>query len=149
MAKPNYRFMKNEELESHLKSREIPIPMGEQGMNRSEAILALTESDDKMIMEAIDEKQAKELAEAVAESEDTVVITFHNQEGTNDSPYVFLGHNGKSFYLPREKELTIPRYLLGVIEDAIEPALSQRTDDKGDIVTVQRNVPRFVYTVKR
>lgn len=76
-----------------------------------------------------------------------VSVIFHSL-GEQDIPYVFVGHNGACFYLPKEQEIEIPAYLLeSCIKDAVEDRLIPETGAAGQIKYITRRVQRFPYTV--
>lgn len=81
--------------------------------------------------------EAVEAVEAVKEK--PVVkkrIIIHNQEGVNSSEYVKVQHNGTMYTIPRDVEVEVPEYVVGVLADAV------MTDTKTD-----RNFRRFPFTV--
>jgi len=76
-------------------------------------------------------------------------VIFHNT-GENDMPYVFVGHNGTSFYIPKEVEVDVPDYILqSCIKDAIEDRLYPQQNMDGSITWRVKRVQRFPYTIVR
>ena len=74
-------------------------------------------------------------------------VIFHNTM-ENDMPYIFVGHNGKGYYIPRETEVDVPDYILGsCIRDAIEERLIPVQQMNGDIVWTKKKIQRFPYSI--
>ena len=74
-------------------------------------------------------------------------VIFHNTM-ENDMPYIFVGHNGKGYYIPREQEVDVPDYILAsCIKDAIEERLIPVQQMNGDILWTQKKIKRFPYSI--
>jgi len=72
---------------------------------------------------------------------------FHNTQ-ENAMPYIFVGHNGKGYYIPKETEVDVPDYILdSCIKDAIEERLFPEQQMNGDIQWKKRKLQRFPYTI--
>lgn len=115
---------------------ELNIPF--DGKSRKEAIAKIQAARGE-IVEPKDEKKGMR-------KEDFVVVIFHNKD-EQDLPFVFVGLNGKSWYLPKEKEILIPKVLLGVINDAVETKFVQKKAPDGRPYLEERKVHRFPYTI--
>ncbi|MHC4757105.1 MAG: hypothetical protein ACYTE8_00450 [Planctomycetota bacterium] len=73
-------------------------------------------------------------------------VIFHSQ-GEQDIPYVFVGHNGRGFYIPKEIEVEVPYYILNsCIKDAVEDRLFPATMQDGSIEWKTRRVQRYPYS---
>jgi hypothetical protein len=73
-------------------------------------------------------------------------VIFHSI-GEQDMPYVFVGHNGKGFYIPKEVEVDVPVYILNsCIKDAVEDRLFPSTQYDGTIEWKSRRVQRYPYS---
>lgn len=73
-------------------------------------------------------------------------VIFHSV-GEQDIPYVFVGHNGRSFYIPKEIEVEVPFYILNsCIKDAVEDRLYPATMTDGSIEWKSRKVQRYPYS---
>jgi hypothetical protein len=153
MAALNYWKHKDSELIDELKERGIHL----EDYNRKDAIAALKaldmkESKEADVMEDVDEEdeiKAIGLDELKKDKVQLMLrrVIFHNTHET-DLPHIFIGHNGRGFYLPREVEIDVPCYLLdSCIKDAVEDRLVNMVDERGNIVWKVRRVQRFPYTV--
>lgn len=153
MAALNYWKHKDSELIDELKERGIQL----DDYNRKDAIAALKSHDMQsaekaQMMEDVegeDEIKAVGLDELKKDKPQLMLrrVIFHNTT-ENDLPHIFIGHNGRGFYLPREVEIDVPSYLLdSCIKDAVEDRLLQTIDERGNVVWKVRKVQRFPYTV--
>lgn len=76
-----------------------------------------------------------------------VTVVFHSS-GENDAPYVFVGHNGACFYLPKEQEIDVPDFILkSCIKDAVEERMFPKVGIDGKIIWEVRKVQRFPYSI--
>ena len=112
--------------------------------NRKEAINALK-------LAAVDGelKETAKLVEQMKKDEPTLElrkVIFHSI-GEQDMPYVFVGHNGKGYYIPKEVEVDVPKYILNsCIKDAVEDRLFPETQIDGSIEWKSRRVQRYPYS---
>jgi hypothetical protein len=73
-------------------------------------------------------------------------VIFHST-GEQDIPYVFVGHNGRAYYIPKEVEVEVPHYILNsCIKDAVEDRLYPATQVDGSIEWKSRKVQRYPYS---
>jgi len=73
-------------------------------------------------------------------------VIFHST-GEQDIPYVFVGHNGRAFYIPKEVEVEVPFYILNsCIKDSVEDRLYPATMQDGSIEWKSRKVQRYPYS---
>jgi len=73
-------------------------------------------------------------------------VIFHSI-GEQDIPYVFVGHNGRGYYIPKEVEVEVPFYILNsCIKDAVEDRLYPATMRDGSIEWKSRKVQRYPYS---
>lgn len=149
MARSYWNY-KLEELETECLKREIHF---EEKPDQRTMVHALFDWDkengslEEAHMEDEDGKLAmKEDLRKIDPERKMVKVIFHSKD-EQDIPYVFIGLNGKAFYLPREKEIEVPRILLRVLDDAIETKFIPRTTGDGKIVYDERRVQRFPYSV--
>ena len=145
MSKVNYWGMKVAVIKEMLKEREIDFEIG-LNFDRKGAIEALK----------IDDMKKGDGTELLTEDEDgnlvdvetrirVVKCRFHNTI-TDKTPYIYLGHNGKSYYIPKEQDIYVPKFLLdSCIKDAVEIHSDPVTKD-GKIQYIERRVQRFPYT---
>lgn len=146
----NYWTWKDSEIISALK--EYGVDLGEE-YNRKKGIALLKAAEEGTL---VDPDAPKEDRATVYDNlkpdeiEGELMLTrviFHNTSD-QDLPYVFMGHNGKAFYVPREVEVDIPDYLLdSCIKDAVEERMIPQVLNDGDIKYVSRRVQRFPYTI--
>ncbi len=75
-------------------------------------------------------------------------MIFHST-GEQDLPYVYVGHNGRGFYIPKEIEVDVPKYILeSCIKDAVEDRIMPQTNPRdGSINWIVRKVQRFPYSI--
>lgn len=94
-------------------------------------------------------KETKTMVEQMKEAEPTLEmrkVIFHSI-GEKDMPYVFVGHNGKAYYIPKEIEVDVPVYILNsCIKDAVEDRLFPETQMDGSIEWKSRRVQRYPYS---
>ncbi len=118
--------------------------------------IELKEYDRKKAVDAIklalvegEVKDTKTHIEEMKEKEPTLEmrrVIFHSIT-EQDMPYVFVGHNGRGYYLPKEQELDVPVYILdSCIKDAVEDRLFPETQTDGSIEWKSRRVQRFPYS---
>ena len=72
-------------------------------------------------------------------------IIFHNQD--NQPKLVFLGHQGRSMWLPREVTCRIPAEFMESVKHAVQPKLVQAPTADGKLSYRTVMVPRFSYEV--
>lgn len=116
--------------------------------NRNEMVEALLAYDKNKgeVAEAGVENDLTGKEEEMPKEVPLVKVQFHNvREG--EPPYVFLGHNGKSFYIPKEVPVIVPEFLLkSVVKDAIEHRLQPVVKSNGNIEYKATAVQRFPYS---
>jgi len=116
--------------------------------NRKEIITALEVYDTK---NGTSSKVLELNEEGIACNPDgsikTVKVIFNNT-GENDMPYLFIGHNGRGWYLPKEKEIFIPEFLLkSCIQDAVEVHEEAYRTPSGQMAYREKRIHRFPYTI--
>jgi len=90
---------------------------------------------------ALDEMKAKD------PEMETMNVIFHRTSDL-DAPYVFIGLNGVCFYIKRDEEIEIPKYLIdAVIKDAVEDRLTPVQQANGDINWITRKVQKYPYSL--
>jgi hypothetical protein len=144
MSKENYWEKKDGELKELLKKCDIEM----ETYNRKAAVEALQLHDLKsgkgkeVIVEGVEGE-----VEKLDPNKDLVKVRFHNMLPT-DPPYIFVGHNGRSYYIPKEEDIWVPRFLLdSVIKDAIEIHSDMQKRPDGKIIHIPKKIQRFPYTV--
>jgi len=94
-------------------------------------------------------KETKTYIEQMQEEDATLEVRrviFHSIS-EQDMPYVFVGHNGKGYYLKKEIEIDVPVYILdSCIKDAVEDRLYPETQIDGSIEWKSRRVQRFPFS---
>ena len=137
----NYWTQKDSELVLELDRRDIDIP---GGFSRRAAIDALKLSDASGEI-----KETKDYVEKLKEEQPTLEVRkviFHSV-GEQDIPYVFVGHNGRAYYLPKEQPIDVPVYILNsCIKDAVEDRMLPQVDTQGNVNWVFRKVQRYPYS---
>jgi len=83
-----------------------------------------------------------------------VVCVFHAPPYNDERglPYLQIGHNGRSFYIPYNVEVTLPKYVLdGPVKDAVETQLrfSGKVNDQGRWIYDKHDVNVVNYTFVR
>ena len=112
-------------------------------------IMALFDYDKEngTIDEVFEADESGELAEIKRKQDELITVIFHNKD-EQDIPYVFVGLNGRSWYIPKDREVTIPKVLItSVINDAVEVKINPRKNREGKIVWEEKKVQRFPYSV--
>jgi hypothetical protein len=115
--------------------------------NRRDAINAIKNFEEKVAVEGM--KETKDYIEQLKEEQPKLElrkVIFHST-GEQDVPYVFVGHNGKAYYIPKEQEIDVPKYILdSCIKDAVEDRIMPKVHPNGDIEWVVRKVQRYPYS---
>ena len=70
----------------------------------------------------------------------TIIVHGGREEDAKD---VFLSVNGKAFQIQRGVKVSVPKYVLGVLDDAVESKLVQVREGQYEL----RDYPRFSYQV--
>ena len=149
--------MTNDEIQELLTERKIPeIDLKGGKFDRKKAISELEMFDMKSgdgteLIETDEDGIVKEERPkpSKGDAEDWEKIMFHSTS-QDDDPYVFMGHNGKAYYAPKEEPIFIPKFLLNsCIKDAVEDREVVERDPDGKKRTVIKKIHRFPYTIVR
>ena len=144
----NYWVLKDSEVQQLMAEYGIDL---EGGYNRKVAIAAVKDFEKKIedgdiVLEGSKEDTMELLKKEMPKLMVTRVI-FHNVM-ENDMPYIFVGHNGRGFYIPKETEVDVPDYILNsCIKDAIEERLHPIQQLNGDIKWTKKRIQRFPYSI--
>jgi len=117
-----------------------------ENKTRKAMITALREH---LLKDRLDE--AKEInedgdLEPINQDKDMVKVIFHARN-EQDLPYIFLGLNGKSYYIPRDKPVRIPKELIkGVVERSVEYHMEPIKEGEQIRYRIKK-VHRFPYTI--
>ena len=149
MKNTNYWTWKDSEIIAQLETYGVVM----DHYDRKEAINKLKVEEAKVgkhdfVREDVDgtAETMDELQEKEPEME-TIRVIFH-RTGDTDAPYVFVGLNGVCFYIKRDEEIDMPKYLIdGVIKDAVEDKLMPLTERDGTINWVTRKVQKYPYSL--
>ena len=102
------------------------------------------------LTEVIKEDEEGKIVEAVStikqKREGLITVIFHNKD-EQDAPYVYVGLNGKSYYIPKDVEVTIPKDLISVVNDAIETRITSKKNRDGKIIYEEKRIQRFPHTI--
>lgn len=143
----NYWALKDSEIKQAVAEYDIKL---DGDYNRKEAITKIIGFEKRLEKGEVvvpDEKADYIATVAKKEKLRLTRVIFHNTS-ENDMPYVFVGHNGKSFYIPKETEVDVPDYILNsCIKDAVEERLLPEQQMNGDIKWIKRRLQRFPYTI--
>jgi len=145
---PNYWKLKDEDLRALVEERKLPYEFDEENFNRKAVIDILRISDVYLgqAKEALEQDEETDEITVTMKKKGYVKVRFHHTQA-NDVPYVFIGHNGKAFYVPKEEDIWIPKYLLtSVIKDAVETRSESKSVD-GKMVQTAKLYQRFPYTL--
>lgn len=150
----NYWSKKDTELKALVESRKLELPTDSTrkevvdalklwDIKHGEGTALVEQNEDGTLVDETVEEQAKE------ERLDVTFVKFHNTN--NDaSPFIFIGHNGKGWYIPYETELAMPNFLLeSCIKDAVEEHLYQVEVQPNVYELRTRKIQRFPYSVIR
>ena len=141
----------SKDCESQQLLRDYGLIVEDSVYNRKESIAMIIEFEKKIESGEIVEKGKsgdvmEQLKKEIPKLRLTRVI-FHNTM-ENDMPYIFVGHNGRGFYIPKEQELDVPDYILSsCIRDAVEERLIPVQEMNGDIRWTKKRIQRFPYSV--
>ena len=145
MSKVNYWEKKDEEIKTLVEERGLDIDL--ENYQRKDAIEALQVDDVKTGRGTEVLVQDEDGVKKLDPMKDLVKVRFHNTRD-NEAPYIFLGHNGKSYLVPREEDILIPRFLLdSVVKDAVEIHSEMKKRSDGKITYIPKKVQRFPYTI--
>ena len=145
----NHWVLKDSEIQQLLVDYGLAIE--DSKYNRKEAIAMIIGFEKKIENgEIVEEGKEKafiaQLKKEIPKLRLTRVI-FHNVM-ENDMPYIFVGHNGRGFYIPKEQEVDVPDYILNsCIKDAIEERLYPIQEMNGDIRWTKKRIQRFPYSI--
>lgn len=143
--KQNYWSMKDSEIRQLCLDRGIQF----QEFDRKLLIEALQRQDEIGASDTVMVDSGNGIKKAELEELPSTVVIFHNT-GRNDTPYVPVGHNGKAWYLPKDKELRVPNFLLdSCIKDAVEEWEEPIYHSNGVVTWETRKVQRFPYSIVR
>ena len=145
MKNPNFWTWSDSEIISALEGHGCDCP---EPFERKAAIALLKEAEDKAIAEGVENTKTyiDELKAAKPELK-LIKVIFHSL-GEQDIPYVYVGHNGAGFYLPKEVELEVPDFIMkSCIKDAVEDRLMPKVGVDGKINWITRKVQRFPYSI--
>ena len=140
--KTSYWNMKDDEIQSEIKARKLDYDLDQY--SRKTAIESLKVSDVYLgkATEAL-EDDGENINETMAKKGYVKVRFFNTAE--DETPYVFIGHNGKSYYIPKEEDVWVPKILLkSVIKDAVETRMESKKIN-GKIQQVSKQYQRFPY----
>ena len=145
----NHWVLKDSELQQLL--RDYSLAVEDSTYNRKEAIAQIIEFEQKIENgEIVEEGKTGDVMEQLKKEIPKLRLTrviFHNTM-ENDMPYIFVGHNGRGFYIPKEQELDVPDYILNsCIKDAVEERLIPVSEMNGDIRWTKKRIQRFPYSI--
>ena len=154
-AQTNYWTQKDSTLLELLAERKLTI----EGKDRKSMISALQKWDIEhgIAVEAMEESDTGEMVPIEKSAWDDLdeetkkqyklrTVIFHSNS-EYDLPYVFIGHNGRSFYFPRDKEVKIPQIFLdSCVKDAVEHRLETIGSGK-DLKFRVKQIQRVPYTL--
>lgn len=113
---------------------------------RADVVVTLRAWDgatEQSMKETVDE--LNEIAEV--DPDRIVKIEIHNQ-ADDPMPYVFVGHNGRCWNIPKGVIVPVLKEIVTVLNDAVEIRTQQEIDPKsGRFVMVERPVKRFNFTI--
>lgn len=151
--KKSYFQYTNDELKALLKEHKIEIDLKEGKFDRKAAATALEMKDmgtgkaDKLLVTDEDGMVEEEPQVLRGDAEDYEKVMFHSTS-ENDMPYVYMGHNGKAYYAPKEEPIYIPKFLLNsCIKDAVETHEEIVRGADGKKRTVVKKIQRFPYSI--
>lgn len=111
---------------------------------RKDIFAALKEWDEKGLR--VEGEDGIEELE-VDDSKDWQKVIFHSTR-EDDLGYLYVGLNGKGYYIKKEEEITVPKILLdGPIKDAVEIHEEPYKGMDGKIHYRIKKVHRFPYTI--
>lgn len=143
----NHWAMKDSEIKALLEQYAIEL---DGDYDRKSGIEAVKAFEEKLAAGEIMVDGKPDFIEDLKKVQPKLMLTrviFHNT-GENDLPYVFVGHNGKSYYITKETEVDVPDYILdSCIKDAVEERLIPETQMNGDIRWVTKKIQRFPYSI--
>lgn len=149
MKKQNYWTWQDSELQAQLEVYKIELPGGKY--DRRLAIEAVKAKEKDIVGKGYveDPEGKRTFIEEMKDANPTLElrkVIFHST-GEHDLSYVFVGHNGLSYYIPKEMEIEVPVYILNsCIKDAVEHRMYPKVEQDGTIVWLSRRVQRFPYS---
>lgn len=145
MTKPiNYWTWKDSEVITELERYKVEVP---EPYDRKAAINMLKIKVAEGVLEEEGVDHISDLAKRRGEAQlELRKVVFHSI-GEQDIPYVPIGHNGRAFYIPKEIEVEVPKFILdSCIKDAVEDRMYPYTEVDGTINWRIRKVQRFPYS---
>ena len=133
MKKINFASKTDAELYAYLRNYCLAVPENEKGkLIRDTAMRALI-SYQEMLMNEEDRR---------------VKVLFHKTGDPTQGEYVFIGHNGKGYQIPFDKEVVLPESVVKVCDDAVVTTYKQSTlSDTDNIIHDTFDHKLYPYTV--
>ncbi len=135
----NYTTWKNEDLFAEARNKNLDLDY--ETIKRGQLIQALKESDEDG--DNFETARQKDVQGHVEFMKGRCKILLHTQEGDMGELPVYVGFNGKDYYIPRDQEVIVPQGVYNVLRNSREGLIS--TDKEGNVT--QRNTQRFPFTV--
>lgn len=133
MQKINFASKTDADLRRYLKNYCLVIPENEKGkLIREGALRALIDYQNMLL----------------AEEDRRVKVVFHKTGDPAQGDYVFIGHNGRGYQIPFEKEVVIPESVARVCDDAMVTTYKQSAlSTTDDIIHDSFHHKLYPYTV--
>lgn len=110
MKKVNFASETDVNLYKYLRHYCLAVPENEKGkLIRAEAISVLTQYQDMLM----------------AEEDRRIKVIFHKTGDPTQGEYVFIGHNGRGYQIPFDKEVVLPESVVKVADDAVVTTFKQ------------------------
>lgn len=146
MAKSYWNTSKEELLE-YCKEREIFFKTEPTQKDIVHALFDWDKENGQLSEVVEEDEEGKLVSEIDKKREGLITVIFHNKS-EQDMPYVFIGLNGTSYYIPKDREVTIPKVLIeSVIDNAVEVQITSKKNHLGKIVYSEKKIQRFPYTI--
>ena len=133
MKKINFAAQTDSELYKYLKHYCLEVPENEKGkLVRGEAVDILTKYQEMLRNE--EDRRMK--------------VIFHKSGDPTQGEYVFIGHNGRGYQIPFDKEVVLPESVVRVCDDAVVVTYKQAaTSSMGQITHDSFKHKLYPYTI--
>jgi hypothetical protein len=106
---------------------ELDVEFDENKATKSDLIFSILDAQAIQHTELMEEIETAPIAKPTKAKRFQIILS--NQEGVEQTPFVKVQVNGEMFAIPREVEVSVPDYVIEVLEHAIVTRYAQVGDE--------------------
>ena len=106
---------------------ELDVEFDENKATKSDLIFSILDAQAIQHTELMEEIETAPIAKPAKAKRFQIILS--NQEGVEQTPFVKVQVNGEMFAIPREVEVSVPNYVIEVLEHAIVTRYAQVGDE--------------------